>query len=858
MRLAMRKILKKSLAVVLAAVVMSVTPLYDAMPSAAENVKSGGKYISDVRLVYGDSERAALNNAYNLQKKEGYTFLGGDNPYDLNKDAGTKSLLKKGANDRVVYMAYKTTDDPTEAITDMAVMNMNGGYSINDYYALLEKYMDSKVVPFLNNFINALEEYRDNYFKKGKNTPGHIRADYVRQMLNKLTDDDTGMPMGDLLLNKTRYEMGEKQLESLSEEEQKKHADILTILTQASGYATLTIETLITKASDSADTSWLERMGETTIDDMVEKLSEKNDDWDEEDIYKYLDSQYNDTAKKLLGEKDQNGKYMIWDSFSAKAKEYLEKIKKDEKEGTETIDKQFEKQTETTSKNIDQMNDDADYVLDVFVKVQDEDDVKEINEKLDNIDKAQGVVSDEATELQIASICNYLYAIDYDGKTLLDFFAQGSEKVSGKNNIRKLYPIVDALSAGQIAGLEFLSLIDLVTMAMTNVDEDDYGFDGKELYKDAYDMVKDAPTASIYEKVNRGLYEKGAVALTSQTKRWEAITTQMETDDSYKLGTLPTILWGVTAGVALSTAVTVGMYAHYAKVVEKPFTDAVRAGEKMDAALERATQAAQPKTKLLLVEINTVDTMEGESAQSASVIAKYSPSTLFKALTVGAALLTVVLIGVSTYFMLQDASKYFDTTFSPIPKYMVDEKDITDKNGDFVRNETAYYRVVECNRFKGNDPDGISQKNYEVLGTHGDLNGDIGKQWLALYVVKYKEGKPILADSLKYQFNDESVPKGYQTGIHEFSSTAACNLNSPLYLYEKSLVSDEKTPAIKVFFKTEPKTVLELVEDFDENASDTGSLFSKGYGIAVGGGILFIFLVVFVAVYGRRRRGKSE
>ena len=121
---------------------------------------------------------------------------------------------------------------------------------------------------------------------------------------------------------------------------------------------------------------------------------------------------------------------------------------------------------------------------------------------------------------------------------------------------------------------------------------------------------------------------------------------------------------------------------------------------------------------------------------------------------------------------------------------------------------------------------------------------------MALYAVKYEKGKPILADSLLYKCGDDEVPKGYSTGIHEFGNPSACNLNNPKYLYAS------KPPVIKLFYKTESKNVTELLEAKLKggSAGNTGSLFSKGYGIAVGGGILFIFLVGFVAVYGRRRR----
>ncbi|MEG0546530.1 MAG: hypothetical protein RR552_05005, partial [Oscillospiraceae bacterium] len=38
-----------------------------------------------------------------------------------------------------LYLGYKTTTDPNEAITDISVMNMNGGYSFSEYEKLVKE-----------------------------------------------------------------------------------------------------------------------------------------------------------------------------------------------------------------------------------------------------------------------------------------------------------------------------------------------------------------------------------------------------------------------------------------------------------------------------------------------------------------------------------------------------------------------------------------------------------------------------------------------------------------------------------------------------------------------------------------------
>lgn len=62
-------------------------------------------------------------------------------------------------------------------------------------------------------------------------------------------------------------------------------------------------------------------------------------------------------------------------------------------------------------------------------------------------------------------------------------------------------------------------------------------------------------------------------------------------------------------------------------------------------------------------------------------------------------------------------------------------------------------------------------------GDYGDLNGDVGKGWLALYTETNPEHDPIEAGTFVVKFNDE-VPSGYDNAIHLFGSSAAVNLNS--------------------------------------------------------------------------------
>ena len=213
-------------------------------------------------------------------------------------------------------------------------------------------------------------------------------------------------------------------------------------------------------------------------------------------------------------------------------------------------------------------------------------------------------------------------------------------------------------------------------------------------------------------------------------------------------------------------------------------------------------------------------------------------SNVCKYLSVGFALIGAVLAAVSIYTTVTEMMAYYKVDFVPIPKYIVDRADITATNskGETVRikNQTAYYKSVLCNRTDGSS--NVEKKNYEILKDRNDLNGDVGMQWLSLYSVKYENGMPILADSLKLKTGSGDAPEGYTTGIHRFGEQNAFNLTSKLYCY------NDPNDGTYVYFKNDTATVKDL--------KATGSLFSGGFialgtvaGVVIGVGLTLLFTV---------------
>ena len=104
----------------LSIVMLSYTPI-NALATAEE---AKPLYIKDIKLIYAESQSEAKS-----QVPEGYMLL----EYDLNK--GTEYVFDVYE----VYFAYSTTNNPDEAITDIKMMNMNGGFVYSDYEEQLKK-----------------------------------------------------------------------------------------------------------------------------------------------------------------------------------------------------------------------------------------------------------------------------------------------------------------------------------------------------------------------------------------------------------------------------------------------------------------------------------------------------------------------------------------------------------------------------------------------------------------------------------------------------------------------------------------------------------------------------------------------
>ena len=457
--------IKMIVALVLTLTFIALVPLQTA--AAAEN---NGIYVAEVYVAYEKNADAAKKT---LEDK-GFTPVEGN----LNEGGKTYAML-----------GYKTTDDPQQAITDLSVMNMNGGYSVTDYKHLLTQ-QKTNIANFLTEFMPAIKEYRAN-LKADK-----ARAVFVHDMLNKYTEDDSGKKLGDLLNEETLQDkLG--ITESINAENPDKLPDLITLLMQGNTAVLNSVEKLLAISADSSDSTFLDRFTSKSYDDLLDELEDQRPELNTETKRKqYLDNEYEDI---VLG-------------FT----EAVAKLRNDliaYENGDLKIDA-------ATAEEIEKQ----------FAPSDKDDEVARI--------KSQMELNDF---IAIGSL--YLALSDYEGGKfkkgeLLDFFMR--DDIDGE----ELYPMAAALSDGQKAGLSFVSLPELLRYSLL----DDEAW--KKELENSNATLKEISGMSVYDGVDRNVFkEDGSVAMTDEAMREENVKSLEENEDSKwsAIATASAITWACTA-----------------------------------------------------------------------------------------------------------------------------------------------------------------------------------------------------------------------------------------------------------------------------------------------------------------------
>ncbi len=744
-----RKFYKKLLAGA-TALTMSFTMLCSTV--SAESSK--GKYVQDVFIAYGEKKE----DAEKWLKDNGWEPV-----CDLN-DGKTSDVF----TDAVAVMGIQRTDDPNEAVTDMATMNMLGGYSFDDYEGLVKE-KKADIDEFINTFVPALNEYRDNYNGKGSEG-GKKRAQMAHDILNKFYDgdpdskyavNDTGKRLGDLLLNKTKTEIGDEAYKALPKSDKSNTADLQQIILESSGPAVLAIEQTLALATDTSEDSWLDRVDGLTGEDLVDRIAEFAPEAEGQDLVPsaamtLLAAHFEDYSRILAEDWTKVHQDILWYEEYCEAHDLWQGDTDDETFSTK-LEEYFNARKE----------EDADLYAQEFNKFY-------------NISTYYFKIKD----------------VNYSGEwgeTLFEFYRPEDEEADYTEEFDYFAPIAAAFSDGQRAALEFLNTSTLLKMGIDSdsVMEADFP-NTSEMLKDK--DGNELESISIYSGINRAIFRKG-VALTSQSLSQKAMGRDPYDklwDENGLMSMISTM--GLIIGL---TTLTLGIVSYV-------------------IGSEQWAAASAEFVKVYYSEDATGYLQLGDNVNHYAKVTQAGKWLM----GIGGALmvLAAVLKGVQLY-------EYYHRTFSPIPTMIVDEADIvsytTDSKGDKVKHITfdqfAYYEVVKCNRqeigIHTNAQDGVKDYKEWGCGDAADINADVGKQWLALYINRSKaKGDPILADSLTLKTGEgsEKKPNGYSGCLHMFNEENPVLIDNEEYCYR----SDNK--GMYLYWKTE------------KDSSLTASAFSGG------------------------------
>lgn len=801
----MKKMIKSIVAIILCFTCML-------QPCTAFSATFTGKtYVKELILSYGKTEADAKSWLQN----RGYKFV------DDNLNAGADDTF---STKRAVYLGYKTTSKASEAITDMKVMNMNGGYSVQDYQMLVEQ-QKADIQEFVNSFIVAINEFRENY----KN--GQQRALTAFEVLNHMYDNDTEEYLGDLFIQKVKEEYTEDEFAALSKKEQSKVADLTTILMQGNSTSVLVMEQAIALASDDNDKTWIDRYQKAkSYDEMVDDLMENDN------------LTVSQAAKKLAAEYDVDAK-----TIASKFEEYATYLKNYTDAGVSFDNTQEE--------------------IEAYAKEHED--------------------FDMSNWLTVGTQYNLLESLVVDDVSLLDLVTSDEYDVEGEDAYL-LYPLVASLTKGQRICLGFITMSQIVSMGINDdksiaeaaknidIDEEKYyvsiysGMD-RSIFSENVALTGDA--YALQNSSNKVAVENWTGFISSSTKLLYVLTGISMVATIASWTTRSTIIWNNKVNISKLADADFNMchetVSNAISETADRFDDAVSAASEtlersfssdssfvFEEAGAKGVQIANGSAQIAervgdvgddvansiknqmadsVDDIaNTQKTLQGENLGTRTTDAVKGNASLQKWMTgfsVAISCITIGLMVASLWSSYQDLKKYYNAEFTPIPMHMVNQG-VNDKDEKVF----TYYTAVKCNREEAQ----MVTDNNKLLEDYGDLNGDVGRQWVALYTTKDSSaGDPITTD-FDVQYGKSDVPDD-STPLSMFCESTAQNLTNKKagYTYADS------------------KKGIYLFYDVDSNAY-AGSVFSSGTYALIAGASMVVVAAISCLVCKAIKKKKAK
>ena len=261
---------------------ISAEPCQLVCAAEGQNLTLSKQYLSEVKMFYGNTPEEAKITC----EAEGYTFC----PTNLNEGApeiiyevdehgsnGSEAPVTHINANPGVYMGYKTTNDPGDAITDLSLLDMKYTHFEEIDY---KKYLDEHVSDFRTQaeymmvLVNELDRQKNAGSPNANIAYDALNLFYVDESKSHDAEDNL---LGKYLLNNANIEFFEKFI-------QRGNSMVLSTITNILCYA----------ASDyNADGStWVDRSKTSEVPDSLEDLPS--------DVQNKYNSMYEDLAKRFI------------------------------------------------------------------------------------------------------------------------------------------------------------------------------------------------------------------------------------------------------------------------------------------------------------------------------------------------------------------------------------------------------------------------------------------------------------------------------------------------------------------------------------------------------------------------------
>ena len=748
----MKKAIKRILSV---ALVISLILTSSVTASAAADEE----YLCELRLVYADTYSEAK---------------------DILSETAFKDykLLNKNLNDDTdeigVWLAYKTTTDIEDAITDLAIMQMDGGYSEGNYQEMLK---DS-----LEEYEEMCEEYEKviEYFIEAYDAE-YFLAEIAYRQLNLYTIKTIGID------KKPSFEgelLGDIFYDGIDKKE------LATIFMEGNTHVIDNVRSLLAMgvSYNEDETTYLDKAGE-----MAAEMDDDPDVFEDDD-----ERDYDELASLIAPTVIKLGEMF------RELEAYEDELNFEDEEITDAELKYAEhKAMANKTREVEYLGGKTlyEFCLDYTV---DTSDYSSLYPLVAALNDGQEVMTKLACYYEVVRYSMSDYPEEY-----LESEIEALEEEYGDNPFNVYEGVDRTVFNGTFALTTAASREDAYTDHNTLADAY-FGSVGRSVYT----SINITAGAGGIALMVWGAFEKKAenaayVAMKNEITSKTAVTYDtrfaeyMNSTATQKLvgtkfsGSTPDQLMNSLMNKYFPRVDTNGMtfYEKFHYFGKKVDNREIFFGSKQYSEAYRTVQ-------------DTVCQADDEfAAQNSQTIASQAKEATTGQLA-GSTIIFIVggiLLLYSAFSLAYTAYSYYHPDYADIPLSMVDMRE-TEYGDRYIK----YEAVLEAEQ---ND-----KKSYSA----GDLNAFEAQRWNALYYTKsYEAGKPLLADEFVLSTSNNKVRNGY-TPVHRFGEVICYDLNKYNFDYGTSIYLSVK----------QSKNDKSAVEDVPQVV---GSMLTSGIWLLVGG-----------------------